>query len=916
MAFLKNAWTKYYYGFFDRIEVQLLEREEGGSRCAIIYFKLLEMCIQNGGYIYDSGFTSNLAEELSLLLKVDEDAVRQTLDFLEEFGLFEPAKDVENAYVFTDLGNVFSTESSSTERVRRYRQRKKQAKDAGKKETAKELSQGGTNEGNVSNVTCNADETHETDVTVSVTKCNIDKDKDRDKDRDKDIEEDKDKDREEKKKKKNSQDITYSSNSSCPELEQNSTSEPSEVSQTYSFEPAAVMVAMLPLEDGSFYRVSPDEADYYRMLFPSHDVTAILGSISRWLAGHPETLKSARDVKPFVIDWLTSGPPAETKPGPLEHAPLEDSMQESSHPNKPEAAEATTAEKPSEGSVSPVEAEVIAEDDVPDFFDDGMAAPVYLDEVIDAEEWQEWLPEPQPAAQPASADAGEPDNGWMDIPADLDAEIDGWPAPSAKPAPATLQEDSPVAASVVVPAEDVVADPAEDSFEDSPVDDGESIASGDSSAQPEPADEPDGFSQDEADVLFRMFYDPVLDGDAEYPVLLGDEEPVDLDAVPEIPQPPFTQEYVDLMCIQRYDPDGEAEAEEILEGYGSYTDVFPDEPEDPSGEDVVAGTQSWTAAVSAQGKPGTASADPPAPEKDPDQSFLDLLDRMFTPGKEPTMEQILSMNAPTYRRTRTRNAGTYMSEEQIVEMLYKRHGIDVHATEDQADQDDVISSGGAAADEPEADGSGESGMADGPDVQTSGCREVSAATDGREKDSGKLYSFPLKDGSIYQMSMDDREYFQSLIKGRKNLDRELEKISKWFEKFNLHLESASTIVPFIADWLANGKKPDPEPAFQLELNDGSFYPVYEEDVAYYSDLYQAVDVDAEFRKMIGWLGSNPKRRKTKRGVKQFITGWLSRAQDKAGRGGNEYVSKTAQMLDNSYAMIDEWARKKMAEGYK
>lgn len=46
-------------------------------------------------------------------------------------------------------------------------------------------------------------------------------------------------------------------------------------------------------------------------------------------------------------------------------------------------------------------------------------------------------------------------------------------------------------------------------------------------------------------------------------------------------------------------------------------------------------------------------------------------------------------------------------------------------------------------------------------------------------------------------------------------------------------------------------------------------------------LYPAVDVEQEFRKMYGWLDSNPRNRKTARGIKRFITGWLGRAQDQA-----------------------------------
>lgn len=44
--------------------------------------------------------------------------------------------------------------------------------------------------------------------------------------------------------------------------------------------------------------------------------------------------------------------------------------------------------------------------------------------------------------------------------------------------------------------------------------------------------------------------------------------------------------------------------------------------------------------------------------------------------------------------------------------------------------------------------------------------------------------------------------------------------------------------------------------------------------------------------MYAWLDSNPKNRKTERGIKRFITGWLGRAQDKAP------IIKAGGMQDN------------------
>lgn len=74
----------------------------------------------------------------------------------------------------------------------------------------------------------------------------------------------------------------------------------------------------------------------------------------------------------------------------------------------------------------------------------------------------------------------------------------------------------------------------------------------------------------------------------------------------------------------------------------------------------------------------------------------------------------------------------------------------------------------------------------------------------------------------------------------------------------------------------------------LPLNDGTEQAVTQEEIDKWCGLYPAVDVMAELRKMVGWLDANPKKRKTKRGIGQFINGWLSREQD---RGRSKAVSE-------------------------
>lgn len=84
------------------------------------------------------------------------------------------------------------------------------------------------------------------------------------------------------------------------------------------------------------------------------------------------------------------------------------------------------------------------------------------------------------------------------------------------------------------------------------------------------------------------------------------------------------------------------------------------------------------------------------------------------------------------------------------------------------------------------------------------------------------------------------------------------------------------------------------PVISLILNDKSFFDITEEDVTKWSVLYPAVDVMQELRKMAGWCESNTAKRKTRRGVRAFITSWLARAQDRGGSQCN--LRNTSQSL--------------------
>ena len=82
------------------------------------------------------------------------------------------------------------------------------------------------------------------------------------------------------------------------------------------------------------------------------------------------------------------------------------------------------------------------------------------------------------------------------------------------------------------------------------------------------------------------------------------------------------------------------------------------------------------------------------------------------------------------------------------------------------------------------------------------------------------------------------------------------------------------------------EKPATELVITLPLNTGEEYPVTEDEVAEYERLYPAVDVKQQLRSMRGWLLSNPKKRKTSRGIQRFINSWLAREQDRGGSTRN------------------------------
>lgn len=117
-----------------------------------------------------------------------------------------------------------------------------------------------------------------------------------------------------------------------------------------------------------------------------------------------------------------------------------------------------------------------------------------------------------------------------------------------------------------------------------------------------------------------------------------------------------------------------------------------------------------------------------------------------------------------------------------------------------------------------------------------------------------------------------------------------------------------------ADMIAQSDDERPSaPEIALPLNDKTEYPVTARQVKEWGELYPAVDVMQELRKMRGWLLSNPKKRKTKRGIGNFVTSWLSREQDR-GRAAPKSQSVLADSSKYDFAALEKSALCKVMGG--
>ena len=80
--------------------------------------------------------------------------------------------------------------------------------------------------------------------------------------------------------------------------------------------------------------------------------------------------------------------------------------------------------------------------------------------------------------------------------------------------------------------------------------------------------------------------------------------------------------------------------------------------------------------------------------------------------------------------------------------------------------------------------------------------------------------------------------------------------------------------------------PTPAPFIMIPLNDKTEYPIQQDHIDEWKALFPKVDVEQELRNIRAWNLSNEKLRKTRGGILQHITSWLTKEQNRGGNNGN------------------------------
>ena len=129
MSEKRYYWLKLKEDYFNSPKIKKLRKIAGGDTYTIIYLKMQLLSISNNGIIEFEGIEPTFQEELALKLDEDVENVNATLIYIQSQGLIEES---DNKFLLLEASDCIGSECDSAERVRQFREKKKQIPEANK----------------------------------------------------------------------------------------------------------------------------------------------------------------------------------------------------------------------------------------------------------------------------------------------------------------------------------------------------------------------------------------------------------------------------------------------------------------------------------------------------------------------------------------------------------------------------------------------------------------------------------------------------------------------------------------------------------------------------------------------------------------------------------------------------------------
>ena len=116
-------WLQLKDDFFNSKEMKLMRKLPGGEEITIIYLKMMLASLAERGKLFFEGLAEDLAEELSLIIDEDPEAIRLTLMFLTKKKLLTTSDNYQ--FNLEQVPERVGSETASTRRSRKHRETQK-----------------------------------------------------------------------------------------------------------------------------------------------------------------------------------------------------------------------------------------------------------------------------------------------------------------------------------------------------------------------------------------------------------------------------------------------------------------------------------------------------------------------------------------------------------------------------------------------------------------------------------------------------------------------------------------------------------------------------------------------------------------------------------------------------------------------